>query len=633
MAASLADLRQEMAKERLDAYVVLSTDAHSSEYPSSRFMRLSALGNFGGSAGTIVVLKERALLFVDPRYWEEAANTLLPGFEIVREGDLDKMTPQMWLHRNLSSGARVGIDPEQFSSDKLDELRRQAPHVVTVAVEGNLVDRVWKNRPAMASNGCWTHPDAIAGETATSKIARLRTALKEKGCAAAVVSALDQSMWLLNIRGGDSVSMPVVYCYTLVTLDTTTLFVLGGPSRVAADTRAKLEAEKVRLADYDAFFVELEKVLRHLPAKVWLDPNTACVRLIEAVSASAANGVEKSALPIDLWKALKNTAEQNGMRDAHVKDASAVTRFLAWVSEAALQGKVTEVDACNKLLEYRSQEEGFVGISFETIMGTGGNGAIIHYHPSDERPAVIGSDDMLLIDSGGHYKNGTTDITRTIHLGNPTEHQKRCYTRVLQGHVDMARAVIAPTVRPDQLDLIARLPLHSDGLDYRHGTGHGVGAYLNVHEYPCSVSSRPSSLAMQPGFIFSDEPGYYESGKFGIRIESLLLCKKAETRHTFHFANYLDFENLTVVPFSRKLIDVDLLSNDQIKYIDDFHRRCYDAVEPMLQKHRDLRALRFLQNETRPLLRPRAASFPVMPLLLASGIAVGAAAYFFSRKN
>jgi Xaa-Pro aminopeptidase len=306
---------------------------------------------------------------------------------------------------------------------------------------------------------------------------------------------------------------------------------------------------------------------------------------------------------------------------------------------------VTEVEACQKLFEFRKQEDGFVGISFNTILGTGANGAIIHYHPTDKRPAVIGAEDVVLVDSGGHYRNGTTDVTRTIHMGSPTPHQRRCYTRVLQGHVDMARAVVSASIRPDQLDLVARLPLFADGLDYRHGTGHGVGAYLNVHEYPCLVSSvAKDNVPLQPGYIFSDEPGYYESGNFGIRIESLVLCKKANLQHKFHHPYYLEFENLTVVPFCRKLIDVDLLNNDQVRllfanfclvevvflkvaYIDTFHQKCYDTLSPRIT---DKRELEFLRRETWPLRKSRVNSFPLLALC---GVGVLLSAVFLLRPR
>ncbi len=276
--------------------------------------------------------------------------------------------------------------------------------------------------------------------------------------------------------------------------------------------------------------------------------------------------------------------------------------------------------------------------SFGTILGSGANGAIIHYRPSAARPALVGPDAMLLVDSGGHYESGTTDVTRTVHTGEPSAHQRRCYTRVLQGHVDLARAVVSSQVRGEQLDILARLPLFADGLDYRHGTGHGVGAYLNVHEAPPSVNSGRGSAhydgPLLPGFIFSDEPGYYESGAFGIRIESLLLANPVATRHTFHAPYYLGFENLTVVPFSRKLIDVDLLSRDQIEYIDAFHRRCREQVGPRLEK-RDPRAHRFLMRETRPLCPPPRLRLPpaALPLIItvASGLVLGA--YFFGSSR
>lgn len=324
-----------------------------------------------------------------------------------------------------------------------------------------------------------------------------------------------------------------------------------------------LKASGVLISSYEQFQPELSTLAQQAGASIWLDPASASLALWQWAKPAA---IVSTKFPIALWKAVKNEAEQNGMRSCHVQDAVALTRFLSWLETDGVG--VSETRAAAKLLEFRKEESGFVCVSFDTILGAGANGAIIHYHPTDKRPAVIGSQDVVLIDSGGHYRNGTTDVTRTVHMGTPTEHQKRCYTRVLQGHVDMARAVVANNIRPGDLDILARLPLFSDGLDYRHGTGHGVGAYLNVHEYPPGVFGRSTdSLTLQPGFIFSNEPGYYESGAFGIRIESLLLCKKAQTRHSFHHASYLDFENLTVVPFSRKLIEVDLLSQDQVRRV------------------------------------------------------------------
>jgi Xaa-Pro aminopeptidase len=271
-------------------------------------------------------------------------------------------------------------------------------------------------------------------------------------------------------------------------------------------------------------------------------------------------------------------------------------------------------------------------------MGSGANGAIIHYHPSELRPALVSPDAMLLVDSGGHYTSGTTDVTRTIHTGTPTAHQKRCYTRVLQGHVDMARAVVSSAVRGEQLDILARLPLFADGLDYRHGTGHGVGAYLNVHESPPSVNGGRGSAhydgPLLPGFIFSDEPGYYESGAFGIRIESLLLANPVATRHTFHSPYYLGFENLTLVPFSRQLIEAELLSREQVEYIDAFHRRCREQVGPRLAQ-RDPKAHRFLMRETRPLRTTSRLRLPpaALPLIITASAALVFGAYLFGSSR
>ncbi len=390
-----------------------------------------------------------------------------------------------------------------------------------------------------------------------------------------------------------------------------------------------LDAQSVLVDAYEQFYKDLSRISGMPGARIWLDRHSTNCRVWEAAQPA---DIEDSVLPIDLWKAVKNEAEQNGMRDCHVRDAVALTRFLAWLEEEAKRRTILETEAADVLLSFRREEAGFVAPSFETILGAGANGAVIHYRPSALRPASVTSDCMVLIDSGGHYVDGTTDVTRTVHTGSPTPHQRRCYTRVLQGHVDLARAVVAPTTRAEQLDILARLPLYSDGLDYRHGTGHGVGAYLNVHESPPSVNSGKGSATydgpLLPGFIFSDEPGYYESGSFGIRIESLLLTRKANTQHHFHFPHYLSFENLTLVPFCRKLIDRDLLSSDQVTYIDDFHRRCHDTIAPLL-RDRDPRALNFLRRSTRPLRMPHPIPHSVNRVIMTA--CVGLAALYLAR--
>lgn len=541
------------------------------------------------------------------------------------------MSPEKWIVKHMKQGCVIGCDPEQFTVARMKALRSALENHATVKYTVNLVDSVWDSRPSLSELSPWVVPEELCGESAQLKLGRLRAEMKRLGYSAFFVSALDHLMWLVNIRGHDSLESPVLYAYGLVTEDRCTLFVYDS-SRVSHVVIRTLHEKGVEVKDEKDLSAELRK-LRQAGAKFWVDGETVNVARAEESGAKEGDPVS----PLGAWKATKNAAEQRGMRACHVKDAVALTRFLAWLEEEGVG--VSEMDAAEMLRQLRAQESGFLSISFETILGSGAHGAIIHYSPESCHPSKIGSEDVVLVDSGGHYREGTTDVTRTIHMGSPTPHQRRCYTRVLQGHIDLARAIIAPTTRAGQLDLIARLPLFQDGLDYRHGTGHGVGCCLNVHEYPPLISSGTSAASMScivPGMIFSDEPGYYEKDVFGVRIESLLLCHTVDTLHRFHHNHYLAFENLTIVPFCRKMIDVSLLSREQVEYIDHFHTQCFEKLSPIMRERGDSRAYKYLRRETLPLsssssaLRSHISSHPTKTVVLATGafLAGGLLAYW-----
>ncbi|KAL5566074.1 hypothetical protein UlMin_029238 [Ulmus minor] len=606
----------------IDAYIIPSQDAHQSEFIAECYMRRAYISGFTGSAGTAVVTKDKAALWTDGRYFLQAEKQLSSSWILMRAGNLGVPTTSEWLNDVLAPGGKIGIDPFLFSSDAAEELREaiaKKNHELVFLYDKNLVDEIWKgSRPLPTNKPIRVHDIKYAGLDVASKLSSLRSELLDAGSSAIVISMLDEIAWLLNLRGNDVPRSPVMYAYLIVEIDKAKLFV--DSSKVSSDVMEHLKNAGVELRPYDSILSEVES-LASQGARVWLDRssvnaaiintyNSACQRYYKGLentsNADALNGWSgvptgfDKVSPISLAKAIKNAAELEGMQNCHLRDAAALAQFWAWLEEEIHNGvKLTEVDVADKLLEFRSRQSGFLDTSFDTISGSGANGAIIHYRPEPDSCSIVEENKLFLLDSGAQYVDGTTDITRTVHFGEPTAREKECFTRVLQGHIALDQAVFPENTPGFVLDAFARSSLWKIGLDYRHGTGHGVGAALNVHEGPQSISFRYGNLTpLQKGMIVSNEPGYYEDNAFGIRIENLLSVKEAGTPNRFGGIEYLGFEKLTFV-IQVKLIDLSLVSAEEIAWLNDYHSQVWEKVSPLL----DGLALQWLQNNTQPLAK------------------------------
>ncbi|XP_066398896.1 aminopeptidase P2-like [Miscanthus floridulus] len=619
----------------IDAYIVPSQDAHQSEFIAECFTRRAYLTGFTGSAGTAVVTKNKAALWTDGRYFLQAEKELGHHWTLMRSGNHGIPTTSEWLNDVLPSGCRVGIDPFLFSFDAAEELKDSIAnknHELVLVQGMNLVDEIWGDaRPNPPKEPTRVHDIKYAGIDVPSKLSFIRSQLAENGCDAVVISMLDEVAWLLNMRGSDVPHSPVFYSYLIVEVSTATLFV--DSSKVSKDVLEHLEQTGVKLKPYEAIISEVER-LAEKGAKLWLDSSSVNAAIITAFKSSCDRrlkrkgkagkkvgeneassddpitgdpGVQNLVIsavynvsPVALAKSVKNDAEIEGMKNSHLRDAAALAEFWCWLEEEICKSvPLTEVQIAEKLLEFRQKQDGFIETSFDTISGYGANGAIIHYRPTPESCSSVGSDNLFLLDSGAQYIDGTTDITRTVHFGEPSPRQKECFTRVLQGHIALDQAVFPERTPGFVLDVLARSSLWKIGLDYRHGTGHGVGAALNVHEGPQSISYRYGNLtALQKGMIVSNEPGYYEDNSFGIRIENLLLVKELNLANSFGGISYLGFEKLTFVPIQSKLIESSLLSPSEINWVNDYHEEVWEKVSPLLSGH----SLDWLWKNTRPLL-------------------------------
>lgn len=530
-----------------------------------------------------------------------------------------------WL---LGQGLALILVQFLFSFDAAEELKdaiAKKNHELVYLYNLNLVDNIWKeSRPKPPNRPIRVHDLKYAGVDAVSKLSSLRTELLDASASAIVISMLDEIAWLLNLRGGDVPHSPVMYAYLIVEVDGAKLFVDN--SKVTPEVSNHLKNAGIKLQSYDAILSDIERLAAQ-GAELWLDTSSvnaaivntyksACDRFLEKLankhdrmtevsgtyngSSLGLSGVYKSS-PISMAKAVKNPSELEGMRNSHLRDAASLAQFWAWLEEEIHKDvKLTEVDVANKLLEFRSEQDGFIDTSFDTISGSGANGAIIHYKPEPESCSVVDPGKLFLLDSGAQYVDGTTDITRTVHFGNPAPREKECFTRVLQGHIALDQAVFPANTPGFVLDAFARSSIWKIGLDYRHGTGHGVGAALNVHEGPQSISFRFGNMTpLQKGMIVSNEPGYYEDHAFGIRIENLLVIKEADTPNRFGGIEYLGFEKLTFVPIQTKLIELSLLTSEEIHWLNDYHSQVWEKVSPLV----DGSAREWLWSNTRPLAK------------------------------
>lgn len=562
-------LRGRMAALNLDAFFVPRADAHQGEYVADADARLAWLTGFTGSAGFAIITGDQAGVFIDGRYRVQVKSQIdLAHFIPV---PWPETRPSAWLCKVLPDGGRAGFDPWLHTRREIEAMRKglESSGIELVAVENNPVDAVWSDRPTPPQGRARAHDDALAGESSADKRARLAAELRDAGQSAAFLSLPDSISWLLNIRGTDVPKNPIVQSFAILT-DDGHVALFADPAKFNGKLREKLGNEVTIHPP-----VEMTAALQELTGMIRLDPATApeaAFRLLEQAGTAISSASDPAILP----KARKNAVELAGMRDAHLRDGVAMTRLLAWL-DATPPSTLTEIDVVRKLESLR-RDEGIIDISFDTISGAGPNGAIVHYRVTESSNRRLAANEILLIDSGGQYADGTTDITRTIPLGQPPQAAIAPYTAVLRGMIAISRSRFPTGVTGAHLDSLARQFLWTQGLDYDHGTGHGVGAALCVHEGPVRIS-RASDLPLETGMILSNEPGYYRENAFGIRIENLLAVIGTEAEPG---RNMLGFETLTLCPIDTRCIDRQALSRDEAEWLDRYHMRVRDELSPLL---------------------------------------------------
>lgn len=575
----LQALRALMWHRKIAAYIVPTDDFHGSEYVGDYFKAREYLSGFTGSAGTLLVMPKRALLWTDGRYFLQAEEQLSgSGIELMKSGQPDVPTLATFLGQELSEGDVIGFDGRTVTGAFVRELKEKtAGKKITFRGDKDLAGLVWEHRPPMSAGPVWEIEISYAGLSREEKLEKVREKMAETGADAYLVTALDETAWLLNLRGGDVKNTPVFLSYMFITKRRAIL--CAQESAFSEKIRKELKQSGVTLLPYE----KIEELVSSLPAgqKLLVDESKVNYRLLRAVS----KGVEKvkRPSPIELLKAVKTPREIDHIRVAHVKDGVALTKFIYWLKSHVGQEKITEMTAADKLEEFRTEQEGYLGPSFDPIIAYGAHGAIVHYEATPETDAEIKPEGLCLADTGGHYGEGTTDVTRTIVLGELTAEEKRAYTLVLKGHLRLGAAKFRKGVCGQNLDVLARIPLWENGLDYDHGTGHGVGYLLNVHEGPQNVRWRITKdipcVPLEEGMIISNEPGLYMTGKYGIRHENLVLVREGEKND---FGQFMYLEPLTMVPFDREAIDVSLMSAEEIVLLNGYHQKVYETLSPYL---------------------------------------------------
>ena len=570
-----------MNENSFSAYIIPTDDFHSSEYVGDYFKAREYMSGFTGSAGTLVVLQDKAALWTDGRYFLQAARQLQGStIELMRSGQPDVPKIEEYLEKNLGEKTVIGFDGRTVTKRFVETIGDKTD-AKQISFDGSkdLVDVIWTDRPPLSKKPVWELHVKYAGKSREDKIKEVRAKMQEEKADQLLVTALDEIAWLFNLRGGDIAHTPVFLSYLLLTKEQITLF--AHEEIFPVQILERLTQEGVTIKPYE----EIGQAVGNMPAgtKVWLDSGTVNYRLTQKVPKDVEILDQES--PIVLMKAVKTPEEMRHMRAAHIKDGVAVTRFIHWLKTNVDRETVTEVGAAGKLEMLRSQMEGYLEPSFSSIIAYGPHGAIVHYAPTQESDVEMKAKSFCLADVGGHYQEGTTDITRTIALGDLTEEEKRYYTTVLRGNLALGAAKFVEGVSGQNLDVLARGPLWELGMDYNHGTGHGVGYILGVHEGPQRIHWRVApgskSLPLEEGMIVSDEPGLYLEGRFGIRLENLVLCRKGEKND---HGQFLYLEPLTMVPFDREAILPELMTEKELECLNRYHQRVYEALSPHLDE-------------------------------------------------
>ncbi|WP_420549779.1 aminopeptidase P family protein [Curvivirga sp.] len=574
----VSQLREAMKEEGVSAFLVPRTDEYLGEYVPTKADRLWWLTGFAGSAGMAIIGLKKAAIFVDGRYTiqvtQQVSEEVFDYLHLISDPYTD------WLVENFGAGDVVAFDPWIHSHNSAQALRRAAERggFELRSVETNLIDKIWEQQPAAPLSAIQQHPVELAGETAESKTVRLGDDLSRKDIDAAVIAAPDCIAWLLNIRGQDVANCPLPLSFSILFKDgTVDLFV---------DERKMLPATRQHLGNNVSIkdIAEFSKSLQQLGQSgqvVQADPATVASAIFENLKKGGAN-IKQAADPVLIPRAVKNEVELNGTRACHIRDGAAIARFLSWLPDASNDGTMTELDAVYKLEEFRRMDPTFRDSSFDTISGAGPNGAICHYRVTEKTNLVAEKGTLLLVDSGAQYPDGTTDITRTMPVGEPTQEMKDRFTLVLKGHIAIAQAQFPEGITGARLDTLARAPLWQYGLDFDHGTGHGVGSYLNVHEGPQRIATS-GSQPLLPGMILSNEPGYYKDSEYGIRIENLVIVVEKGMSEDGK-KKLLGFETITFAPINLDLVNKEILSSSEVAWLNEYHQQVWDKVSSQLDE-------------------------------------------------
>ena len=569
-------LRMTFRPNNIKAFIIPSTDPHLSEYVAPYWMSREWISGFTGSAGTAVILMDKAGLWTDSRYFLQAEKEL-EGSGITLYKEMLPETPSItkFLCQNLKPGESVSIDGKMFSVQQVEQMKEDlAPYQLQVNLFGDPLKNIWKDRPSMPDAPAFIYDVKYAGKSCGEKVAAIRTELKEKGIFALFLSSLDEIAWTLNLRGSDVHCNPVIVSYLLVTQDEVVYFI--SPEKITQEVNEYLQEQQVSLRKYD----EAESFLNSFAGEnILIDPKKTNYAIYSAINPACK--VVRGESPVTLLKAIRNEQEIAGIHHAMQRDGVALVKFLKWLEASVLSGKETELSVDRKLHEFRAAQPLYMGESFDTIAGYKEHGAIVHYSATEESDVTLQSKGFLLLDSGAQYLDGTTDITRTIALVELTEEEKTDYTLILKGHIALAMAKFPAGTRGAQLDVLARMPIWSHGMNFLHGTGHGVGHFLSVHEGPQSIRMNENPIVLQPGMVTSNEPGVYKAGSHGIRTENLtLVCKDKEGM----FGEYFKFETITLCPICKKGIIKEMLTAEEVKWFNDYHQTVYKKLSPSLNE-------------------------------------------------
>lgn len=583
MSSAISKIQEYIKQKGIDAYIVFTSDDHGSEYIVDHYKTREFLCGFTGSAGTLVITQDGSYLWTDGRYFIQAEEQLKGGeTTLMKMGESGYPTLYEFIAK-LGSNAKVAFDFSTATVGFVETLKNSTLNIELIN-NGEIIDEVWTERPSVEPTPAFMLSDKVAGESVESKLQGLRAELSRLNCDYALISSLDDIAWLFNIRGNDIEYNPVNYAYALVGFDKVVLFI--DEKKLDKNILKMLSQNSVRVLDYDMVYSYLEPI----EGKILIDKSKTNYALYACIQ----HAKEADVFPTTSQKAIKNAVEIKHMKQAHVWDGVAMVKFMRYLKERVGKEDMSEISLADKLEAFRRENEHFIELSFDTICGYASNGAIVHYSATEQTNKKVENKGLLLVDSGAQYRYGTTDITRTFAMGKLTKEERSAFTLVLKSHIALARCVFPQGIPGASLDAIARDVLYKNGIDFKHGTGHGVGYLLNVHEGPQSISPRAylKKYGILPGMITSNEPGYYKEGAFGIRHENLVLC--VEDRQT-DCGNFCRFETITLVPFDLDAIDVKMLTQEEKEWLNDYHALVYKK----LNKYLDGADLKFLKKATR----------------------------------